>query len=108
MYEGVVMYVFWLLLVANPLFLIWLALRSCIVWNGAWRIIALMPLAGFIIHVAALFFAIMREPTSHNLWPFEIILTSFLGWSVLLCFYLIRAMFCPYVPHKEKGSDYDA
>jgi hypothetical protein len=106
--EGSVMYLFWFFLVANPLFLIWLALRSFIVWGGFWRVLALLPLAFFIIHVAVLFFAINRDPYSHNLWPFEIIITSFLGWSGLLCLYLIRAMFRPDAPPKDTGSSHEA
>jgi hypothetical protein len=43
-------------------------------WQGGWRIAALVPagVVGFV--VARIVFETAHDPTSHNLWPFEIII----------------------------------
>jgi hypothetical protein len=43
-------------------------------WQGGWRIAALVPagVVGFV--VARIVFDTTIDPTSHNLWPFEIII----------------------------------
>jgi hypothetical protein len=56
-------------------------------WQGGWRIAALVPagVVGFV--VARIVFDTARDPTSHNLWPFEIII---FGGGALAAIGLLR------------------
>ncbi|MGH8192394.1 MAG: hypothetical protein ACREP2_13240, partial [Rhodanobacteraceae bacterium] len=55
-------------------------------WRGTWRMLAAVPavVIGFV--VLRIFFDTARDPTSHNLWPFEIVMWGGLGsvWMVVL------------------------
>jgi len=42
-------------------------------WRGAWRAAAAVPLAGMAFVIARILVDTARDPTSHNLWPFEIL-----------------------------------
>ena len=45
-------------------------------WQKIWRILALLPGIAVIVVILNIVFGVWRDPTSHNLWPFEIILWS--------------------------------
>lgn len=55
-------------------------------WRGGWRWAAVPPLALMIFVVLRLAFDTARDPTSHNLWPFEIVMRGALsaGWMLVL------------------------
>jgi hypothetical protein len=103
--EDGVMYVFWLMLVVNPLLAIWLSMNSFLKWQGFLRVIALIPLALLVYLGVAIISDISRDPTSHNLWPFEVIIWSFCGWSSLLAVRLVRAMFVCERKDEEKTDE---
>lgn len=43
-------------------------------WRGGWRLAAAVPATLMALAVARIVFDTARDPTSHNLWPFEILL----------------------------------
>jgi hypothetical protein len=43
-------------------------------WQGWWRAIACLPIAALIAWSIFIVVGILREPGSHNLWPFELVL----------------------------------
>ncbi len=43
-------------------------------WRGWWRGAACLPIAALVIWAAVIVVGIIRNPTSHNLWPMELIL----------------------------------
>ena len=45
-------------------------------WRGGWRLAAVVPVAVMAFVVGRIVVDTSRDPTSHNLWPFEIILYS--------------------------------
>jgi hypothetical protein len=55
-------------------------------WRRHWRWIAIVPLLGMAFVVSRLFVDTVGDPTSHNLWPFEIVLWGALsvGWMLVL------------------------
>ena len=46
-------------------------------WRGRWRIAAALPAAVMAFVVLRIVFGVMADPTSHNLWPFEILMFGF-------------------------------
>lgn len=61
-------------------------------WQGGWQVLALVPL----VIVAAVLLVVVidswRDPSSHNLWPFEIALWCGAGLVVLGVVAGVRAM----------------
>jgi len=47
-------------------------------WHGGWRVAAAVPAALMAFVVLRIIFGVSHDPTSHNLWPFEILL-----WGVV-------------------------
>jgi hypothetical protein len=43
-------------------------------WRGAWRIAAAVPVAMMAFVVLRIVVDVARDPTSHNLWPFEVLM----------------------------------
>jgi len=56
---------------------LFLETRSLLRWKGGWRIGATLPLLAVLFVVARIVFDTRRDPTSHNLWPFEVL------WSAI-------------------------
>jgi hypothetical protein len=52
--------------VSVPLWSVWK-------WHGGWRVAATMPVAIILFVVLRIVIDTTRDPTSHNLWPFEIL-----------------------------------
>ena len=52
-------------------------------WRGGWRVAAAVPAAlmGFV--VLRLVFGVALDPTSHNLWPFEILMSGALSVAIM-------------------------
>lgn len=59
-----------------------LAQRAALRWQGGWRVAGLLPLAGWAIWTIVFAIDVTRDPTSHNLLPFEILagVALALGW----------------------------
>lgn len=51
---------------------IWAARR----WSGGWRVAAMIPLGAVAFVVLRIIVGVTIDPTSHNLWPFEIVMVS--------------------------------
>jgi hypothetical protein len=83
-------------LVLMPLFLalvlacvgapIW-ALRK---WRGWWRLAAVLPFAIMAFVVGRIVVDTARDPTSHNLWPFEILYSGTAGLALIVVLALAR------------------
>jgi hypothetical protein len=56
-------------------------------WRGAWRAAALLPLAGVVFVGASIVFDTRRDPTSHNLWPLEVLIAGLVGLFMLTLFF---------------------
>jgi hypothetical protein len=56
-------------------------------WQGGWRIAALVPVAVLAFVALRIVVDTARDPTSHNLWPFEIIMV---GGGALLAIGVLR------------------
>ncbi len=82
------MYAFGLLGLGGPAWGLWR-------WRGIWRVVAAVPAAAVAWVILSLFIDTARDPTSHNLWPFEILLAGAgsMGWMLvaLLLRKLLRA-----------------
>ncbi|MBS0382025.1 MAG: hypothetical protein JSR56_06305 [Proteobacteria bacterium] len=61
-------------------------------WRSGWRIAAAVPaiVMGFV--VLRIIIDGMRDPTSHNLWPFEIIMWGVMGCGWMLVLTLARSL----------------
>ena len=59
-------------------------------WRGGWRLAAAVPAAMMAFVVLRLVFDTARDPTSHNLWPFEILMTGALSAGVIAVLGAIR------------------
>jgi hypothetical protein len=57
-------------------------------WHGGWRVAAALPAAAVGFVVLRIVFDTARDPTSHNLWPFEIVMA---GGGALLCIGALKA-----------------
>ena len=49
------------------------ALRN---WSGKWRVLALASLLPIVIVAANIVVDVASDPTSHNLWPFEVLMAG--------------------------------
>ncbi len=45
-------------------------------WRGAWRVAAAVPAAAVLFVILRIIVDTSRDPTSHNLWPFEVLMCS--------------------------------
>lgn len=52
-------------------------------WRGPWRFAAGLPLLALLSLAAVVSIGIMRDPTAHNLWPFEFVI-----WGIASLIYL--------------------
>ncbi|MGH8752729.1 MAG: hypothetical protein ACREUJ_02415, partial [Burkholderiales bacterium] len=43
-------------------------------WRGGWRVAAAVPVVLMVFVVLRIVWGTSRDPTSHNLWPFEILI----------------------------------
>jgi len=59
----------------------------------AWRIPAWIPVLPFALVDGNIFLGVMGDPTSHNLWPFEVVLTGVLTVVLFGVFLLLRSIF---------------
>ena len=59
-------------------------------WRGGWRMAALVPFALMAFVIARLVIDTARDPTSHNLWPFEIVMFGGVCCIVMLSLVVAR------------------
>ena len=64
--------------------------RAVLRWRGGWRMAAAVPAAlmGFVI--VRLLVGVSIDPTSHNLWPFEILMVGLLSTVIMVVLTLAR------------------
>ena len=60
-------------------------------WRGAWRVAALVPTALMALVVSRLIIGTTVDPTSHNLWPFEILVVGGLSVVIMAALTLLKA-----------------
>ena len=53
-------------------------------WRGGWRITAALPVVLMALVVLRILVGVAVDPTSHNLWPFEILITGAVGVAIML------------------------
>ncbi len=62
-------------------------------WRGPWRYAAGFPLLALASLAAVIFVGIMRDPTAHNLWPFEFVIWGIASLIYLGLLSLVRRFF---------------
>lgn len=62
-------------------------------WRGAWRIAAAVPATIMAFVVLRIVFDGLRDPTSHNLFPFEILVAGSLSIGIMAMLYLAHRLF---------------
>ncbi|MDF0667446.1 MAG: hypothetical protein P0119_15415 [Nitrospira sp.] len=61
-------------------------------WHGAWRIAAAVPGAMMVFVVMRIVVDGLRDPTSHNLFPFEILMTGSISVGMMAMLYLAHKL----------------
>jgi hypothetical protein len=59
-------------------------------WRGGWRIAALVPALLVAFVVLRIMRDTARDPTSHNLWPFEILMFGLVSLGIILALAIAR------------------
>jgi hypothetical protein len=59
-------------------------------WRGWWRLAAVVPFVVMAFVVARIVIDTSRDPTSHNLWPFEIVYSGAAGLALIIMLALVR------------------
>jgi hypothetical protein len=59
-------------------------------WRGAWRAAAAIPTSVIVFVVLRIIVDTQRDPTSHNLWPFEIVIWGGAGVALMLVLGIAR------------------
>lgn len=67
-----------------------LPVRALVRWRGGWRLAAGLPAAlmGFV--VLRVIVGVAADPTSHNLWPFEILIAGLVSAVIMVVLTLVR------------------
>lgn len=61
-------------------------------WRGGWRIAAAVPAALMAFVVLRIVVGVSLDPTSHNLWPFEILLAGALSVAIMIAVVAARKL----------------
>ena len=61
-------------------------------WRGGWRLAAAVPTAMMTFVVLRIMLGVARDPTSHNLWPFEILQAGTLSAVVMVVLLVARKL----------------
>jgi len=80
---------------------VWYALRN---WRGGWRAVAVLPALPLAYVAVRIVVDTSIDPTSHNLWPFEIVIWSIAGLIGFGLIALLRWIWSPRKPQQE-GQD---
>jgi hypothetical protein len=78
------------LLLGIPLAYAWLQVRALRRWVGAWRFAAAVPVVGWVVWGGDFARDVAVDPTSHNLFPFEILVGVGLATAYLCALALGR------------------
>ena len=70
--------------------LVLLGARALLRWRGVWRWAALVPLVLVFGVVLKIVMEVRADPTSHNLWPFEVLFAVIAAGALLGVLELIR------------------
>jgi hypothetical protein len=70
--------------------LVALGVRALLRWRGGWRWVALLPLLLVVGVVLRIVLDVRADPTSHNLWPFEVLAVVVAAGALLGLVELIR------------------
>lgn len=85
--EGLILF----LCVLGPLALAWPA-WALWRWRDGWRIAAMVPAALMGFSVLRILIEVTLDPSSHNLWPFEILQVGALSLVIMLALVVLRKM----------------
>jgi hypothetical protein len=61
-------------------------------WRGGWRVGAAVPICLMAFVILRIIIDTSVDPTSHNLWPFEILYNGFIGLCVLAVLWFVRKL----------------
>ncbi|HQX25693.1 MAG TPA: hypothetical protein PLI00_14285 [Pseudomonadota bacterium] len=61
-------------------------------WRGGWRIAAAVPAIMMAFVVLRIVIGVARDPTSHNLWPFEILMAGAMSAGVTGLLAVVRKL----------------
>lgn len=70
-------------------------------WSGLWKFIVALPLIALFAVAGKIIFDVRENPTSHNLWPFEIIILCGYGLGAVLLIAILKAVFTASNRNKE-------
>ena len=78
------------LLFGIPLLAIVLCIVAMILWKGIWRLAGGVPLVLFGIWLVNFLIDVTKDPTSHNLWPFELLYWAAFAWVWLIVWFVVK------------------
>ena len=81
----------WLMLGSAVALLVW-GVRTVLRWDGPWRWLALAVLLPLVITGARIVVDIRSDPTSHNLWPIEVLAAAVVSLVLLVVLQIGRAI----------------
>ena len=73
--------------------------------RGLRRLLASLPLLGLLGFGLNILVGVSRDPTSHNLWPFEILVTCVAGIIYSFAFLGLQALFLRRTKHHRQEMD---
>jgi hypothetical protein len=62
-------------------------------WHGVWRLLALLPAGALAFVIGRIVLDTSVDPTSHNLWPFELVFWGVPALLFLALVWLVRRLF---------------
>jgi len=97
--------VMWIVLMAAPVANV--AISTYAIWRarGFRRLLASLPLLGLLVVGLNIIVGVSRDPTSHNLWPFEVLLTCAAGIIYSLALLGLQDVFLRRKQHNDHEMD---
>ena len=68
------------------------ALRRARTWNEQWKLLAWLPVLPFAAWAPFIAWGVTQDPTSHNLWPFELVMWGFASLALYVLVRVARAL----------------
>jgi len=96
-----IMIIFWIIVITNICFGIFLPCVCLFRWKKVWRVLALFPLVILTLAFWVLRYKVVHDPRSHNLWPFEVLFWSVGSWVYCV---VIDGLHANQVKKKERSS----
>jgi hypothetical protein len=91
------------LLLGVPLAYAWVQVLLLRRWVGGWRLAAALPLAGCAVWAVNFAWDVTSDATSHNLFPFEILIGAGVALLYLGCLAALRRMVAGPVPGRGQS-----